>query len=146
MPRVLVRFDLRGCNAGMASFTPGGPPEIRYNRTLLAENPDGFVARTVPHEVAHVVARTLFGATIRPHGTEWKALMSWFGAEASRCHDYDVTRAQIRRLQRFLYRCACRRHWLTSIRHNRALAGQTYYCRACKQPLELADQEPADLR
>jgi len=142
MPQVAVHFDLSGCSAGMARFVPGKPPEIRYNALLLAENPVDFLARTVPHEVAHVVARTLFGAGIRPHGSEWKAVMNWLGADPSRCHDYDVSRAQTRRLQRFPYRCACRRHWLSSIRHKRIRAGQAYYCTACKQPLHPTDLEP----
>ena len=146
MPPVAIRFDLRGRNAGMARFAPGKPPEIRYNPTLLAENPGDFLARTVPHEVAHVVARALFGTKIRPHGNEWKGVMNWFGVEASRCHDYDVSRSRARRLQRFPYRCACRRHWLTSVRHNRVLAGQTYYCRACKRVLEPAGHEPTPLQ
>ena len=138
MPRVIVRCDLRGRSAGMVRFVPGAPPEIRYNRFLLEEYPADFLARTVPHEVAHVVARALFGVRIRPHGDEWKGVMEWFGAEASRCHDYDVSHTQTRRLQRFPYRCACRPHWLTSIRHKRILAGQMYYCRACKKPLRSA--------
>jgi len=146
MPPVAIRFDLRGCNAGMARFEPGKPPEIRYNATLLTDNPDDFLTQTVPHEVAHVVARALFGANVRPHGIEWKGLMGWFGVEPTRCHDYDVSRSQIRRLQRFPYRCACRRHWLTSIRHNRVLAGQTYYCRACKRALKPAVPESTEAR
>jgi SprT protein len=143
MPRVAVRFDLRGRSAGMVRFAPDKPPEVRYNRLLLEENGADFLARTVPHEVAHVVARALFGAQIKPHGAEWKRVMYWLGADASRCHDYDVSRTQSRRLQRFPYRCACRRHWLTSIRHKRIIAGQTYYCQACKNPLRPAEPEVA---
>jgi predicted SprT family Zn-dependent metalloprotease len=40
-----------------------------------------------------------------------------------------------RRLRRFDYHCACRTHQLTSTRHYRALAGQTYTCVACREPL-----------
>lgn len=141
MPRVAVRFDLRGRSAGMVRFVAGRPPEVRYNRLLLEENRADFLASTVPHEVAHVVARALFGAQIRPHGDEWKRVMHWLGADPARCHDYDVSRTQTRRLQRFPYRCSCRRHWLTSIRHKRILAGQMYYCRACKDPLRPAMPE-----
>lgn len=146
MPRVAVRFDLRGRSAGMVRFVPGKEPEVRYNRLLLEGNVADFLARTVPHEVAHVVARALFGTQIKPHGTEWKRVMHWLGVDAARCHDYDVSRTQTRRLQRFPYRCACRRHWLTSIRHKRILEGQRYYCRACKNPLQPAVREEGSER
>jgi SprT protein len=136
MPQADIRFDLRGRSAGMVRFAPGRPPEIRYNPQLLAENEEQFLARTVPHEVAHLVVRELFGAAARPHGQEWRAVMGLFGADPSRCHDYDVSRSQTRRLPRFVYHCGCRRHELTSIRHRRVLNGQSYLCRACKQPLQ----------
>jgi len=133
--RVLVKFNLTGRAAGMAMFPHRSSPIIRYNALLLSENREDFLNRTVPHEVAHVVARTLFGRRIRPHGPEWQQVMALFGADPSRCHDYDVTRASRRRLKRFDYRCDCRSHQLTSIRHNRILQGQTYLCLNCKQPL-----------
>lgn len=136
MPNPEIHFDLRGRSAGMMCHIPGRPPKLRFNLQLLAENRDGFLETTVPHEVAHLVVRELFGAAARPHGREWKAVMAFFGVEANRCHDYDVSGSQTRRLERFLYQCDCRQHQLTSIRHRRVLGGQTYLCRACKQPLK----------
>ena len=61
--------------------------------------------------------------------------MQLFGADSSRCHDYDTSHAGTRHLTRYAYRCGCREHALTSIRHNRILAGQVYYCRACGKAL-----------
>ncbi|WP_275097116.1 SprT-like domain-containing protein [Sedimenticola hydrogenitrophicus] len=133
--QVVVKFDLTGKAAGMALFPHRATPVIRYNALLLVENRADFLKRTVPHEVAHIVARRLFGHRIKPHGAEWRRVMRLFGAEASRCHNYDVSRAIRRRLQRFAYRCDCRSHELSSIRHNRVLQGQTYLCVNCKQPL-----------
>ena len=133
--RVVVKFDLSGKAAGMALFPHRASPIIRYNVLLLAENREDFLRRTVPHEVAHVVARHLFGRRIKPHGPEWRQVMVLFGADPSRCHDYDISRASRRRLKRFDYRCNCRSHQLTSIRHNRVLQGQVYLCLKCRQPL-----------
>ncbi|HSQ08780.1 MAG TPA: hypothetical protein VLM84_13975, partial [Chromatiaceae bacterium] len=53
-----------------------------------------------------------------------------------------------RRLRRFDYHCACRTHQLSSTRHYRALAGQTYYCIACRDllrpgPMAQAATDPA---
>ena len=134
-PQIDVRFDLKGLAAGEARLSPTGVGQIRFNTRLLVENSEDFLLRTVPHEVAHIVAYRLHGSTIKPHGPEWKAVMELFGAEASRCHSYDTSASQIRRLKRFSYRCDCRVHQLTSIRHNRAKRGQQYICKACHQVL-----------
>ncbi|MBL3526426.1 MAG: SprT-like domain-containing protein [gamma proteobacterium endosymbiont of Lamellibrachia anaximandri] len=136
-PDVTINFDLKGQAAGMVRFPALGKPQIRYNALLLNENADDFLKRTVPHEVAHVIARAYYSRNIRPHGTEWQSVMLFFGAEASRCHSYDTQRASTRKLQQFRYACGCSEHLLTSIRHKRIQAGLRYSCRKCKNPLEL---------
>ncbi|MDF1528408.1 MAG: SprT-like domain-containing protein [Sedimenticola sp.] len=133
--KVHIKFDLTGKAAGMALFPHRATPVIRFNALLLTENQEDFLKRTVPHEVAHVIARNFFGKRIKPHGPEWREVMHLFGAEASRCHNYDVSRSTRRKLKRFNYRCECRTHELSSIRHNRVLQGQRYHCVKCKQPL-----------
>jgi len=134
-PRAEIRFDLRGRCAGQVRFPARGRPAIRYNPQLLLENGERFLGRTLPHEVAHVIAYRLYGPRIRPHGPEWGEIMALFEADSSRCHDYDTSRSTTRRLTRHHYHCGCRDHTLTSIRHNRVLAGQFYYCRACGEAL-----------
>ncbi len=130
-PRVEVRFDLRGKSAGMASHGAASGMVIRYNGLLLRENGEDFLRRTVPHEVAHLITRLVFGSRCRPHGAEWRRVMGFFGADPSRCHAYDTSRARTRTLKEFRYACGCRDHALTSIRHNRARRGQRYLCRSC---------------
>ncbi len=137
VPEVEINFELKGQAAGMVRFPAFGKPQIRYNALLLNENADDFLKRTVPHEVAHVIARAYHSRNIRPHGTEWQSIMHFFGAEASRCHSYDTQRASTRKLQQFRYACSCSEHLLSSIRHKRSLAGQRYNCRKCKNPLKL---------
>lgn len=135
VPRIDLRFDLRGQAAGQVRFPQKGRPVIRYNPALLLENGETFLNRTVPHEVAHVITYRLHKGRVRPHGPEWKAVMAVLGADSSRCHDYAVDHLKARRLTRYAYHCDCREHALTSIRHKRILAGQTYFCRACGQAL-----------
>jgi len=130
-----VRFDLRGTSAGQVRITDRGDCLIRYNARLLERHPQAFLSQTVPHETAHLVVFSLFGAQIPPHGREWRAIMALFGAAPERCHNYRVDGLQIRRLRRYDYCCACRTHRLTSIRHNRIRSGQIYRCRQCGQPL-----------
>jgi SprT protein len=134
-PEAWIRFDLRGRSAGQARLATRGPALIRYNPALLRANPEDFLDSTVPHEVAHLVAFARHGARIRPHGAEWEAIMRHFGVEPKRCHAYDVTGLKTRSLRELDYHCTCRGHSLTTIRHHRVLAGQTYICRQCGSPL-----------
>ncbi|MEI8360441.1 MAG: SprT family zinc-dependent metalloprotease [Deltaproteobacteria bacterium] len=53
---------------------------IRLAATV-AEAPDTTIAEILCHEVAHIVAWDLFGASARPHGREWAALMRAAGFE-----------------------------------------------------------------
>ncbi len=135
LPRPEIRFDLRGQSAGQARLCLSGDCVIRYNPALLESNPDRFLAETVAHEVAHLVAYRLHGRGIRPHGPEWQTIMRRYGAEPLRCHSYDLSVSQHRSLRQFRYHCHCREHDLSSIRHNRVLKGRTYYCRRCKTAL-----------
>lgn len=137
IPPVRLRFDLRGTTAGQAILRDPRQPEIRLNAQLLAENGAEFLNRTIPHEVAHLAAYYRKGRRPqRPHGPEWQALMQSFGLVPERCHRYDVSRARVRRLITHTYRCACRTHELSSIRHNRIGRGETrYHCRSCGQEL-----------
>ncbi len=131
-----VRFDLRGTAAGQARHLGPQGFVIRYNPILLRENAGAFIARTVPHEVAHVIVWQAFGAGVRPHGEEWRRVMAFFGADASRCHGFDLSTVPRRRQRRFRYRCGCEQHLLSSIRHNRVLRGErVYLCVRCGEPL-----------
>jgi SprT protein len=136
IPDPTIRFDLRGKAAGQVRTTDGHGCLVRYNAHILRRHPDEFLAQTVPHEAAHVVAFNVFGPRVQPHGREWQAIMGMFGANPERCHNYDVAGLQTRRLRRHEYRCKCRTHELTSIRHNRVRGGQVYLCRYCGSPLK----------
>jgi SprT protein len=141
IPEPDIRFDLPGKTAGQVHIRAGRLCLVRYNLGLLQRHPEDFLTATVPHETAHLVTVRLFGTGVKPHGREWRAVMRLFGAEPRRCHDYDVEGLQARRIRRFSYRCGCRSHLLTSIRHNRILDGHVYLCRGCGQPLELATED-----
>ncbi len=66
IPAPEVRFDLRGKAAGQVRQVQGRVWQVRYNVVLLAREPEAFLAQTVPHECAHLVAFALFGRGIRP--------------------------------------------------------------------------------
>lgn len=136
LPTVQVRCDLTGQSAGQARWLGTGEVHIRYNLALARQQPAVFLDEVVAHEVAHVVTQACYGR-VRPHGTEWRQVMTFFGfPEPQRCHRFDTSTVAVRRQQRWRYRCGCREHALTTVRHRRLQAGtQRYQCRACAQPL-----------
>ncbi|MEW8026914.1 MAG: SprT-like domain-containing protein [Candidatus Thiodiazotropha sp.] len=126
-----IRFDLNGKTAGMVLFPATGGCIIRYNLPLLAKYGEEFINATVPHEVSHLIARAVYGSRIKPHGIEWKRIMTIFHASPERCHKFDTEQAGGRKLRYFEYRCDCRDHRLSAIRHNRVIQGTVYLCRHC---------------
>lgn len=137
LPSVTLRFDLRGQAAGQMRATNRGRVEIRFNLVLARQNPDAFIAQTVPHEVAHLVVWHKHGRRARPHGPEWQAVMRQLGvSEPSRCHAFEIPEGEVRRQRRWPYRCACREYQLSTTRHNRIRRGQQIYsCPNCGEPL-----------
>lgn len=135
---ISVRFDLRGRAAGQARFTPAGGMEIRYNLAIATLQPDQFLRETVPHEVAHVVTWLLHGQRVRPHGSEWQAIMRHLGVDhPRRCHDFQMP--PLRRQRKWPYHCACATHQLSTTRHRRAQQGTRYQCKACGTILHALD-------
>ncbi len=137
IPSVPVRCDLRGRAAGQVRHYPDGRIEIRYNLGIARLQPEDFVAHTVPHEVAHVLVGWLYERRVRPHGPEWQAMMRYLGAKPERCHDFALAETVTRRRQRrWTYHCACRKHLLSTTRHNRIRRGERrYQCRDCGEIL-----------
>lgn len=140
--RPAVRFNLHGLAAAAAYPAQNA---IRINRRLLEQNIDDFLLNTVPHEVSHLIAYSLHGRRIAPHGREWAELMrDVFGLEARRCHDYAVPPSG---KAVYHYRCGCDTgHSLGVRRHNSALHGRRYFCRRCRQTLRFSHQENSTRR
>ncbi len=137
LPRLRVRCDLRGQAAGQFRVRDDGLLEIRYNLAMAQLQPEAFVDRTVPHEVAHAVTWLLHGRRARPHGPEWQAVMRHLGvAEPDRCHHYRLPEQGVRRQRRWPCRCACGPCEVSTTRYNRMRRGTRYLCRRCGQPLE----------
>jgi SprT protein len=131
-PEIPVRFDLEGRAAGMYQVR-GRLRVIRYNPYLFSRYPRDSLEVTVPHEVAHYITDMLFGMRrVRPHGAQWRAVMLAMGVDPCVTADYDLSGIPVRRQRRFVYRCACREHQLSTCRHNRIHRGaMRYFCRAC---------------
>ncbi len=93
-----IRYNIRNTNGGEAWYKRN---LIRLNLTFLVENEEKFLATTVPHEVAHLVAHYVYdskpmnGKKVRPHGKEWKEVMGVLGLEPKVTHSYDITSLDI---------------------------------------------------
>lgn len=124
-----VSYSLRGGTAGRANYIRW---HVELNPVLLMENLEDFLARTVPHELAHLACHRIYPEAYDPfhnndeaagilrmmrnagrrvrrpkrevHGPRWKEIMRVLGAPATRCHTYDVTNVK-RRKSRHEYRC-----------------------------------------
>ena len=129
-PYPRVKTDLRGTTAGLAYSMYN---LIRYNAALAKDNEEAFFARTVPHEVAHLVADFYFGERCN-HGPKWKYVMNQvFGLEATRCHSYDVSGHRMRRVMRYKYQCGCADGCVVGPKHQKKILSKmaTLWCKKC---------------
>ena len=141
-----VDFDLLGCCAGRAHYRKN---RIRLNPVLLLEHQANFIEETVPHEVAHLLTRTLYlgPGRIKPHGPEWKSVMLALGLKPIRCHNYDVSNAQVRHERRFSYACACCTVQEPTRTHLKLQRGEIWSrCSVCGASFTLQEGEQASPR
>lgn len=134
-----VSIDLGGACAGKANYTRW---MVKYNADLYLRHKVDFLNRTVPHEVAHLIAYSLAGHRVKPHGWEWKNVMHKLGvADDSRTHNYNVEGLANRRARPYIYACRCKEHKLTSVLHNRIQAGNWRRCLKCGARVEFVRME-----
>ena len=132
-------FDLRGKTAGQAYYRQN---HVRLNAVLLVENFDDFLSDTIPHEVAHLVARAKHGNGIASHGIEWQRVMRAFGLEPERCHSYDTGNSAVGTAL-YKHRCACNTFTLSPRKHNSAMRGNLT-CKTCKHRLQFTGEARID--
>ena len=100
---------------------------VEFSSKLYAENEAEFLAATVPHEFAHIVAYVIYGD--KCHGSGWAAVMCDFGVEPERCHSYKVATRTPTKV--YKYSCGCQIHEFTQQRQSWAAKGKVYKCRSC---------------
>lgn len=144
-----ITFNLKGKTAGQVRYWHSGSQRtvIRYNLDIACapENFETFLTRTVPHEVAHLLALAYFPQE-RGHGRYWKYVMRLLGVpanEITRCHDYSNVKSA-RKSMKYAYACGCdgKEHWVSSIRHNRSQSDHTrYHCTVCRTTITWTGKE-----
>ena len=103
---------------------------VEFSTSLYAANSEAFLADTVPHEVAHIVAFRAFGS--RGHDNFWKAVAA-VTSNTSRCHTYQVNKKAPGKT--YEWKCACQSHFFSPQRQAWANKGKTYKCKKCNQIL-----------
>lgn len=151
----VVLYTKRGTTAGTAHTTNW---EVNFNAVLLMENTADFLARTVPHEMAHLIDYQLHPENFESrltvtrsgrykrskrsvHGPTWQNIMRAIGADPSRCHSYDVSNAKVKKRTgaKHVWKCKCGQESGTmkigAVRHKKQLAanGGHYWMRQHKR-------------
>ena len=97
---------------------------MNYNPILLNENVEDFIARTVPHEMAHIIDMEVNPKNHQPqvimtrsgrykrakrdiHGADFRFIMEKVlnVDDSTRCHNYDVSRARTKVKARYIWVC-----------------------------------------
>ena len=141
-----VNYNLTGTVAGRAMTNTW---TVDFNSVLLMENIETFIQRTVIHEMAHLIDFKLHpenfdgGITIGRngryrrgkrdvHGVTWQSIMRLLGADASRCHSYDVSNAKKNVTEHEWHCKTCNAVMkLGPKRHNNMMSGTRYWLRGC---------------
>ncbi len=120
-----ITLDVKGRCAGKAN---AGSWRLMFNPILYKENIEDYHRRTIPHEVAHLVADRLYNSI--GHDRPWKQVCLAIGmTDIERCHNYDATSVTPGGV---MYKCGCMEYLFTKIRHNKVLRnGTKYRCKHC---------------
>jgi SprT protein len=79
-----VKYNKRLKTTAGRAFIESKPQYIDLSTELLWQHPEKFMVDTIPHELAHCAAYTVYGDT--GHGKGWKLVMRSIGLEPERCH------------------------------------------------------------
>lgn len=129
-----IDFTLRGSTAGTASYDKF---RLNFHPVLMAENIEDYKSDTIPHEVAHLFTRAMYGRAAQSHGPEWKAVMRAFGVEPTRCHSMDMSTVRAKS-HPYKATCGCPDK-VYNLKPKQAIQTQRGHlsCRRCKSLLVL---------
>lgn len=109
-------FSLRGRSVG--GRAKHDENVIQYNLDWYMDHPERYLADTVPHEIAHIVARnTGLG---KGHDYGWQRIDRALGGNGERCGNAtNVKRARVK--NEYLYRtlCGTAEVWVGPVHHSR---------------------------
>lgn len=96
LPKVCYNMTSRRI-AGKARFSTW---TVFVNPNFLVEYPEEIINQTVPHEVAHLICRSMYPKA-SAHGKEWKSIMSdCFEKDPLRCHKMRLQSKTVFKIQK----------------------------------------------
>jgi SprT protein len=102
---------------------------LAFNLDVAEEFPEQY-SNTVIHEVSHIGQFKLFPNAKQAHGPEFRRICRILGGNGETKGQYNVQPAPERNL--IEYKCKCRSHFITKIRHGKIVRGNaTYSCKYC---------------
>lgn len=118
------------------------PVKIQLSNSIMALNPEEFVADTPGHEAAHYIATFLFGYVASGHGYHWKQVMRVIGQEPTRCHQMKTVDGPKRKQYRYIDSKGGE-HYMSAQRHNKLQhRGATYTVRSTKAVIGKGNYAP----
>lgn len=121
---VEIYYNIRGQVAGRA--------RILNHRYILQFNPEAVINynedmtdNTIPHEVAHIVCFNQPNLG-EGHDAGWKRVCRMLGGDDSRTHDYVLTLAKIKPINRYYYRLANGEEVPVGPKHHKGLQNGKY--------------------
>ncbi len=135
-----IVYALKGSIAGTATYSNW---TVNLNAFFLLNEFEEMIRTTIPHEIAHLIARAVYG-NIRSHGWEWKSVMRSFGLNAKRCHNYESRDIRTKKTRRFHYTCFCSRPCKVGLNvHKKVQSRNSHFCVKCKKALSTCEWEEA---
>lgn len=130
-----IKFFRKSAMAGYVM--QGNFVDVYLNADFLENETEDFLARTVPHELAHIIDEMLWGMQYTRngrrilHGATWKKIMRDLDLDDSTYHSYDVSKSS--RVRSFIWKNRKGEEMvLGPIRHKKQLKrepGRGYYMR-----------------
>lgn len=129
VPQPVFDYGLVGTTGGKM----GWDSVMYINPCLLNENWDHYLHQTVGHEFAHHIQHKHFPRS-SAHGPEWKSIMVALGLPPIRTHNYNVSNAQVKKKNKFLYKCdGCGAEVILGpVRHKNQQSGKVAYTHRCR--------------
>jgi SprT protein len=122
-----VRYDINSTRLGGEAIP--GQNIVRFNPVFLNAHTDEYIEQVVPHEIAHIGVRKVYGIIrhgkkYSSHGPEWQNMMVvTLGVPAKRTHSMVAEGVQHgRQKSKYVYRCPhCNSDLVVGPKHHRAL-------------------------
>ncbi len=131
--KIDLTYDLKGsCTIGQCRKTPNGYT-IRLHEELLYKYGFIYLNDVLNHEFAHAIQMEIYKYKTKPHGKEWKNILSKL--ENTQYNPKLRPKYEIIKKSKstYNYKCNCNQiHKLSKTRHNRIQKGTKYICKKCK--------------